>query len=155
MSDGDGWYPISGLNDWEKIVVQKETGRLNCVGWYRNPSVSSADSLGITYRDSLTANWRAMHPDFIVFNNIYGKVVPSIVDPHSTHLEDALTKLQGLARYAIQFRDTFHRIDSIASGTGGELRVLDMKKGAVRDAVLTSKLSAAELFAGSSGEKYA
>ena len=29
MADVDGWYPISGLNDWEKIVVRKEIGRLN------------------------------------------------------------------------------------------------------------------------------
>lgn len=155
MSDNDGWYPISGLNDWEKTVVHREIGRLNCVGWYRNPSVSSADSLGITYRDSVTANWRAMHPDFIVFNEIDGKVMPSIVDPHGTHLDDALTKLRGLARYAIEFGDEFHRIDSIASGTGGELRVLDMKKESVRDAVLNGKQSAAELFAGSAAEKYA
>ena len=49
----------------------------------------------------------------------------------------------------------FHRIDSIAGGTGGELRVLDMKKEAVRDAVLNSKQSAPELFAGALAEKYA
>jgi type III restriction enzyme len=117
--------------------------------------VSSADSLGITYYDGVTANWRAMHPDFIVFNEIDGKVMPSIVDPHGTHLDDALPKLRGLAHYANKFGDAFHRIDSIASGTGGELRVLDMKKEAVRDAVLNGKQSAAELFAGSAAEKYA
>jgi hypothetical protein len=155
MSDGDGWYPIAGLNGWEKIVVHKEAARLNCVAWYRNPSVSSADSLGITYQDGVTANWRAMHPDFIVFNEIDGKVVPSIVDPHGTHLDDALTKLRGLAHYAMEYGDVFHRIDSIAGGTGGELRVLDMKKEAVRDAVLNSKQSAPELFAGALAEKYA
>jgi type III restriction enzyme len=155
MSDGDGWFPIAGLNDWEKIVVHKETARLNCVGWYRNPSVSSADSLGITYRDGVTQNWRAMHPDFIVFNEVGGVVVPSVVDPHSTHLDDALTKLRGLAQYANTYGDVFHRIDSIAGGVGGELRVLDMKKETVRDAVLHGKQSAAELFAGALAEKYA
>jgi len=155
MSDGDGWYPIAGLNDWEKIVVNTEAGRLSCVGWYRNPSVSSADSLGITYRDGVTQNWRAMHPDFIVFNEIDGEVVPSIVDPHGTHLDDALLKLRGLADYANTCGDVFHRIDSIAGGAGGELRVLDMKKETVRDAVLHGKQSAAELFAGSLAQKYA
>jgi type III restriction enzyme len=155
MSDGDGWYPVAGLNDWEKIVVHKEAARSNCVGWYRNPSVSSADSLGVTYRDGVTANWRAMHPDFIVFNEIDGKVLPSIVDPHGTHLDDALVKLQGLARYAVTFGAVFHRIDSIANGSGGELRVLDMKNEAVREAVLKSKQAAAELFAGTLAEKYA
>jgi hypothetical protein len=154
MSDGDGWYPIGGLNDWERKVVQKETSRLDCVAWYRNPSVSAADSLGITYRDSVTANWRAMHPDFIVFNKIGGVIKPSIVDPHGTHLDDALVKLQGLAHYAKDYGDEFHRIDAIAEGVGGELRVLDMKQDKIRDAVLHSKQTAGELFA-TLAEKYA
>ena len=67
MSDVDGLFPLTSLNEWEKTVVRKETARLNCVAWYRNPSVSAADSLGITYRD-LVGNWRAVHPDFIFFN---------------------------------------------------------------------------------------
>ena len=117
--------------------------------------MSSADSLGITYRDGVTQNWRAMHPDFIVFNEIGGAVVPSIVDPHSTHLDDALPKLRGLAHYASTYAAVFHRIDSIAGGVGGELRVLDMKKETVRDAVLQGKQSAAELFAGALAEKFA
>ncbi|WP_431245313.1 DEAD/DEAH box helicase [Leifsonia xyli] len=155
MSDGEGWYPTTGLNDWEKLVVHRETSRPDCVGWYRNPSVSSADSLGITYRDSVTANWRAMHPDFIVFNQVGGIVRPSIVDPHGTHLDDALAKLRGLAAYAKEYGDAFHRIDAIASAAGGELRVLDMQKHVVREAVLFSGENAGELFAGKLGEKYA
>ncbi|MDD1386613.1 DEAD/DEAH box helicase [Curtobacterium poinsettiae] len=153
MSDVDGWYPTTGLNDWEKIVVHRETSRLDCVGWYRNPSVSSADSLGITFRDGVTANWRAMHPDFIVFNEVGGAVKPSIVDPHGTHLDDALVKLQGLARYAQAHGAVFHRIDAVAHS--GELRVLDMKNEAIREEVLTSKKSAAELFAGELAVKFA
>jgi type III restriction enzyme len=155
MSDEDGWYPLSGLNDWERLVVATEVSRLSCVGWYRNPSVSSADSLGITYRDGVTANWRAMHPDFVVFNEIGGLVRPSIVDPHGTHLDDALVKLRGLAHFANEYGDGFHRIDAIASGPGGDLRVLDLQQDTVRDAVLKSKQTAAELFAGTLAEKYA
>lgn len=153
MSDETGWYPLTKLNDWEKIVVQREASRLDCVGWYRNPSVSSADSLGVTYRDS-AGNWRAMHPDFIIFNEVAGVVKPSIVDPHGTHLEDALVKLKGLAGYAAEYGSEFHRVDSIASGGGGELRVLDMKDPAVRDEVLETGKSAAELFASPAGKKY-
>lgn len=153
MSDETGWYPLTKLNDWEKIVVQREVARSDCIGWYRNPSVSSADSLGITYRDA-AGNWRAMHPDFIVFNEIDGEVRPSIVDPHGTHLDDALVKLRGLALYAAAHRDIYHRIDSIANGAGVELRVLDMKDTAVQNAVLHSGQSPAELFAGL-GKKYA
>lgn len=153
MSDEAGWYPITKLNDWEKAVIQKEVARLDCVGWYRNPSVSSADSLGVTYRDGV-GNWRAMHPDFMLFNDVNGQIKPSIVDPHSTHLDDALVKLRGLAGYAQTHANDFHRIDSIANGTGGELRVLDLKDEAVRDSVMHSKLSAAEIFA-AQGRKYA
>lgn len=154
MSDETGWYPLTRLNDWEKIVVQREVSRVDCVGWYRNPSVSSADSLGVTYRDA-TGNWRAMHPDFIVFNEIAGEVRPSIVDPHGTHLDDALVKLRGLALYAAEHTDVYHRIDSIANGAGGELRVLDMKDTGVQNAVLHSGQTPAELFAGALGKKYA
>ncbi|MCM3695941.1 DEAD/DEAH box helicase [Microbacterium oleivorans] len=154
MSDQTGWYPLTKLNDWEKIVVQREVSRLDCRGWYRNPSVSSADSLGITYRDA-AGNWRAMHPDFIVFNEIGGEVRPSIVDPHGTHLDDALVKLRGLALYAAEYADVYHRIDSIANRPGGELRVLDMKDDVVRNAVLHSGQTPAELFAGPLGKKYA
>lgn len=154
MSDEMGWYPLTKLNDWERIVVQREVSRPDCVGWYRNPSVSSADSLGITYRDA-AGNWRAMHPDFIVFNDVNGAVRPSIVDPHGTHLDDALVKLRGLALYASKYADAFHRIDSIANGPAGELRVLDMKDAAVQDAVLLSGQTPAELFAGALGKKYA
>jgi len=152
MSDEAGWYPITKLNNWEKTVIQKEVARLDCVGWYRNPSVSSADSLGVTYRDAV-GNWRAMHPDFIFFNDVNGQVKPSIIDPHGTHLDDALVKLRGLAEYARMHESDFHRIDSIANGTGGELRVLDLKDELVRDSVINSKLSAAEIFA-AQGKQY-
>ncbi len=148
-----GWYPITKLNDWEKTVIQKEIARLNCVGWYRNPSVSSADSLGVTYRDAV-GNWRAMHPDFIFFNDVNGEVKPSIIDPHGTHLDDALVKLRGLAEYARMHASDFHRIDSIANGASGELRVLDLKDELVRDSVVNEKRSAAEIFA-AHGKQYA
>lgn len=153
MSDEAGWYPITKLNDWEKSVIQKEVARLDCIGWYRNPSVSSADSFGVTYRDAV-GNWRAMHPDFIFFNDVNGQVKPSVVDPHGTHLDDALVKLRGLAEYAKVHGGHFHRIESIANGTGGDLRVLDLKDEAVRDSILQSKLSATEIFA-AQGRKYA
>ena len=153
MSDETGWFPLTGLNEWEREVVRKEVARLDCVAWYRNPSVSSADSLGVTYRDAV-GNWRAMHPDFLIFSEIAGVIRPSIVDPHGTHLDDALVKLKGLAKYADDYGDDFHRIDSIASA-GNELRVLDMKDTAVRDAILKSGQSTAELYAGSLAKKYA
>jgi hypothetical protein len=153
MSDELGWFPISDLNEWERVVVHKEIERDNCVAWYRNPSVSSADSLGVTYRDAV-GNWRAMHPDFIIFNEIDGLIRPSIVDPHGTHLDDALVKLQGLARYTEEYGNDFHRIDALSAGTGNELRVLDMKKIVVRQSVLNGGMNASELFDSQLAETY-
>jgi type III restriction enzyme len=153
MSDETGWYPLSKLNDWEKAVVQKEAARLDCVGWYRNPSVSSSDAHGVTYRD-VVGNWRAMHPDFIVFNEINGQVKPSIVDPHGTHLDDAFVKLKGLTEFAKMHGDDFHRIDAITNGAGGALQVLDLQDETIQNAVMTSGLGAVELFA-THGKKFA
>lgn len=133
MSDEWGWFPLTSLNEWEKSVVRKETSRLDCVGWYRNPSVSAADSLGVTYRDGV-GNWRALHPDFIIFTEVGDSIRPSIVDPHGHHLEDALVKLVGLVEYAEKFGSNFLRIDALAD-VNGEMRVLDIQDQAVRDAV--------------------
>ena len=154
MSDESGWFPLASLNVWERAVVRKELSRLDCVGWYRNPSMSSADSLGITYRDAV-GNWRAMHPDFVFFNEVNGTIRPSIVDPHGTQLDDALVKLKGLAAYADNHGDAYLRIDAIANGASGELCVLDMKDAAVRDTVINSAQSPAELFVGPLSKKYA
>lgn len=155
MSDPDGWFPLTSLNEWEKTVVRKETSRLDCVAWYRNPSMSAADSLGVTYRDSV-GNWRALHPDFIIFTDVGGTIRPSIVDPHGHHLEDALVKLVGLAEYAEAHGSDFLRIDALAD-VSGEMRVLDLQDLAVRDAMRSaskSGQSAAELYQ-VVGKKYA
>ena len=155
MSDLDGAFPLTSLNEWEKAVVRKETARLGCVAWYRNPSVSAADSLGITYRD-LVGNWRALHPDFIFFNLVNGLVRPSIVDPHGHHLDDALVKLVGLAEYADMYGAGFLRIDALTD-INGEMRVLDMQDEETRAEVKRSVrtgVSALELYQ-KAGRKYA
>jgi hypothetical protein len=139
MSDEQGWFPLTSLNEWEKAVVRKETSRLNCVAWYRNPSVSAADSLGVTYRDGV-GNWRALHPDFIVFTEVGGMIRPSIVDPHGHHLEDAVVKLVGLVEYAETWGSSFLRIDSLAE-VNGEMRVLDLQDLAVRETVRAASKS--------------
>ena len=63
-----------------------------------------------------------------------GQIVADIVDPHGHHLSDALPKLRGLADFAEQHSSDVRRIESIAE-TDGALRVLDLTKPAVRDAV--------------------
>lgn len=112
MSDEHGNFPISGLNDWEKVVVRAELDRDTTVAWYRNPPRSAGDSLCIAYRNEV-GNWRGMYPDFIVFDQVGGTIMPSIVDPHRYDLPDALMKLQALTRFAKEFGDRFHRIESI------------------------------------------
>jgi type III restriction enzyme len=154
MADEEGRFPLTTLNGWEREVARTEASRTDCVGWYRNPSVTRPDAMGIAYRD-LQGNWRTLHPDFLIFTLVNDVIRPSIVDPHGTHLEDSLIKLQGLAKFAERHGDAFHRIDSLGtSGSSGELRVLDMLDPAVRDEVLHAKGDAGKLF-GSVGGKYA
>lgn len=155
MADEGGWFPLSSLNGWERPVVRKEVARPDCVGWYRNPSVTRPDSLGVPYRDG-TGNWRTLHPDFLVFTRVGDEIRPSIVDPHGTHLDDSIVKLRGLAAFAEKHGAAFHRIDSIGtSGSSGELRVLDMLDPAVREAVKQANGSASDLFGSGIGAKYA
>ena len=100
MSDESGQFPLTSLNKWEREVVLAELARPNVRGWYRNPSRAAVDSLGIAYRDDDTGNWRSMHPDFVFFHEVGGKIVASILDPHGLHLNDALMKLKALATFA-------------------------------------------------------
>ena len=144
MSDADGLCPIGALNAWEREVVTRELSRESCVGWYRNPPQQSVDSLGVAYRDEV-GNWRSMHPDFVFFNEIDGKLLPSIVDPHGHHLEDSLVKLQGLAKFAEVFAADFHRIEAV-SKLGSTMKILDLTISFVREAILASKKPPMELY---------
>ena len=60
----------------------------------------------------------------------------SIIDPHGDYLADARAKLQALAKVAEVHGDHFVRIESVAKGDDGSLRVLDFTDPQVRDAVL-------------------
>lgn len=131
LSDDDGRFPIGSLNQWERTVLESELDR--CEAWYRNPSRASSDALAIAYRDG-QGEWRRMCPDFLFFSVVNGEVKPSIVDPHGLHLTDALPKLRGLADYAEQYADTFHRIEAVAVTEAG-IRVLDVTEPHVRSAV--------------------
>jgi type III restriction enzyme len=145
MSDDSGQFPLSSLNNWEYEVVQSELARSSCRAWYRNPSRAAVDSLGVTYRDTV-GNWRSMHPDFVFFDEVGGKVVASIVDPHGHHLEDSLIKLQALARFAGKFEAEFHRIEAVAE-IAGKMRVLDLKRERIRAGILASDMRPLDLYA--------
>lgn len=145
MSDDAGQFPLTSLNSWERAVVLAELARPNVRGWYRNPSRAAVDSLGIAYRDDDTGNWRSMHPDFVFFHEVGGKIVASIVDPHGLHLKDALMKLKALATFTGTYGKEFHRIEALAE-VDDRMKVLDMKVDAARDAVLFGKQSAEEIY---------
>ena len=121
--DEGGQFPLTSLNNWEREVVLAELARPNVRGWYRNPSRAAVDSLGIAYRDD-TGNWRSMHPDFVFFHEVGGRVVASILDPHGHH--DALMKLKALARFAGTYGEAFHRIEALTE-VDGRMKVIDAR----------------------------
>jgi len=133
VTDGGG-FPAD-LNDWESEVLAAELARPSTLAWYRNPSRATQESLAVAYRLSTADDYRAVRPDFLVFSErADGTVVADIVDPHGTYLADAMPKLRGLADYAETFSDQVGRVDAIAK-VGVKLKVLDLTKATVRDAV--------------------
>jgi hypothetical protein len=92
-------------------------------------------------------------PTSSFFNKIQGKVRASIVDPHGHHLEDSLVKLQGLAKFAEEYGDEFHRVEAVTK-IGTKMRVLDLKSAEVRDAVNSEKRSVTALYESSAGADY-
>jgi hypothetical protein len=135
LCDEQGLYPAE-LKSWEKAVLTAETNRDGFKFWYRNPDRPSQDSLGISYVDG--DDTRIVRPDFIFFAEQDGNVVVDLIDPHGFHLADALPKLQGLARYAKTHSQYYRRIEAVAE-TGGKLRVLDLTRADVRQAVMDAK----------------
>ncbi|MBE9404594.1 DEAD/DEAH box helicase family protein [Brachybacterium sp. Marseille-Q2903] len=137
MAAQDGTYPIT-LNDWERKVLDSEAKQPGFKGWYRNPARATKESLAIAYKED-TGNWKAVRPDFIFFGTDHtGAVVADLVDPHGHHLSDALPKLRGLAAFAEKYQSEFRRIESVAE-TGGAMRVLDLTKHHVRQAIRDAK----------------
>lgn len=150
LCDSDGNYPAE-LNAWEMKVVGTEMKREGFQYWYRNPQQPGQASLGIAYLSS--EQYAILRPDFIFFaTDSDGSVVADIVDPHGHHLSDALPKLQGLAVYAETHEKTYRRIESVAESSG-KLRVLDLTKKEVRQAIAHAK-DAASLFAGGLAKDY-
>ncbi len=136
------------LNDWEKVVLKKESARSDF--WYRNPSRPTQDSLGAAYKNN--DRYQIVRPDFLFFSVVSGKVVVDIVDPHGLHLSDSLAKLQGLAQYAEEHSKHFRRIESIAE-VNGKLRVIDLTEDKIRKQVLNSD-NAKALFEGNTASDY-
>ena len=150
LADKDGKYPAE-LNEWERTVVEAESKRTGFRFWYRNPQQPGQSSLGIAYLED--EQFKIVRPDFIFFVEQDGKVVVDLVDPHGLHLADALPKLQGLAAYANEHANAYRRIEAVAEASG-KLRVLDLTRADVRQAVLGAS-SAKSLFEGLLAADYA
>lgn len=150
LCDAQGLYPAE-LGTWERKVLEAEMERDGFKFWYRNPNRPSQDSLGISYVDADDSG--IMRPDFVFFAEENGAIVADIIDPHGFHLADALPKLQGLAHYAETHSQTYRRIEAVAE-TGGKLRVLDLTRADVRQAVIGAT-SAEALYKGAAAGDYA
>jgi hypothetical protein len=151
LCDESGEYPAV-LNKWEDAVLAAEMKRDGFQFWYRNPQHPSQDSLGFAYREG--DEIKIARPDFLFFAaQRDGSIAVDIVDPHGTHLADALPKLKGLANYARQFGHHFRRVEAVAE-VDGKLRLLDMMREDVRLEVDSAE-DAATLYRSASGRDLA
>lgn len=132
LCDGEGQFPdeLNGLETKVQAVEMQREGR---IGWYRNPSRTSQDSLGIAY--DYAGDNLILRPDFLFFSmDSSGALVADIVDPHGDFLADGASKLRGLADYAEKHGVNFGRIEAVAEVDGSVL-ALDLKAQDVRDMV--------------------
>jgi superfamily II DNA or RNA helicase len=131
LSDAEGLYRTD-LQGWEEHVLRTELDA-GAVAWYRNPS-TGRHSLQIPYTTAGGINGLA--PDFVFVDQLAGQLVASLVDPHGTHLADAVDKLKGLSTYAATHADAYHRIQSVALVDEHYL-LLNHKDRLIRDAILS------------------
>ena len=152
LSDSKGKFPHEVDSKWETTVLKEELQREDCIAWYRNPSYASQDSLGVAYHED--GENKILRPDFIFFVRLEdGSVAIDMVDPHGTHLADALPKLKGLAEYAAEYAASYRRIGAVAEIEEDVFKMLDMMDEGVRH-VVTDALSAKALFKSEVAQAY-
>ncbi|MBA4492115.1 DEAD/DEAH box helicase [Paracoccus sp. S1E-3] len=150
LSDDDGNFP-EDFNSWEGEVVKAELARAGTVGWYRNPSRASQDSLGVIYEEG--GSPKIVRPDFVFFARLPdGSVAADIIDPHGIQFGDAIPKLKGLADYAEAFGSQYRRIEAVAK-IGDKFRALDLTEASTRAAVAAAT-SIRALYEGEAGTDY-
>lgn len=150
MCDADGLFPVE-LNGWEQDVLARESRQPGFEAWYRNPSRSVPEALGIAYASD--NNYKILRPDFLFLARLAdGTVVADLVDPHGAHLSDALPKIRGLAQYAEAHAGMYRRIESVAK-IEDTLRVLDLTDRTVRIAIASAQ-SASELYTSAIARPY-
>ena len=133
LCDKDGRFPIE-KNTWEEKVMSVELARKDVLGWYRNPSRASQDSLGVTYDEG--GDIKIVRPDFIFFARLpEGAVAADIIDPHGTQFGDALPKMKGLAKYAEKYQGHYRRIE-VCAEIEGVFLTIDLTEESARKAVM-------------------
>lgn len=140
LSDPDGNYPLElnmANNRWERATIKQEQSLGNLVGWYRNPSSAGKHSLRIAHK--VGESWKSVQPDFVFVHSTDNGMLPSIVDPHGSHLGDSGPKLKALAEYADEYGDRFDRIVGVGVEKDGDLFGLDLKNSKIRRAVYESQ----------------
>ena len=143
LCDESGAYPAE-LNTWETRVLEAEMRRAGFRFWYRNPARPSQDSLGIAYEQGNET--QILRPDFLFFNeDTDGAVAVDIVDPHDPGRADSLPKLQGLVTYTEKHGSNYRRIESVAE-IGNTLRMLDLTRVDVRNAIMRAATGAKSLY---------
>jgi hypothetical protein len=151
LCDSDGAFPMDFGSSWEEKVLLAELQREGNVAWYRNPDRAAQESLGVTYEDG--DEMKIVRPDFIFFSRLAdGSIVADIVDPHGTHLADALPKLKGLAKYAEANAGIFRRIEVFAK-IGDRNRIIDLTEPSART-IVNSATSIAEVYNSSAANDY-
>ena len=147
--DRVAWKRPQGAPSWDRHIYvdedgtfaddfnQLETDTLNAeipksLGWLRNPD-RKGWSFTIPYQRR-PGEYKPVYPDFLFFCQRDDRIVIDILDPHGTHLDDAVTKAKGLALYAKNHGHRFGRIQ-ILDKIEGRLRHLDLKDHRIRDQI--------------------
>lgn len=135
LSEESSGYAWLELNSVEQEVVSRELKR-GCKAFYRNPSSGTGSQVLTVVYQHPDGGHRNMHPDFIFFQMIGDKMMPSIVDPHWTlDSDEAKAKIVGMARYAREYGADFARIWSV---NGDGTRYIDLLNDKTRKAVIDS-----------------
>lgn len=136
FSDEDGNYYFDADN-LEENILDYYLPKFNDAKLYRNPS-SGSRAIGVQYEKD--GEMKVFYPDFFFITIDDDKTSVTIIDPHSTHLEDSLSKLQGMAKYVEENQDIFNMVKSISEidKKDNTVRTLELTESAVRDHILNS-----------------
>lgn len=137
FADEEGNYYFDADN-LEESILDYYLPKFKNAKMYRNPS-SGARAIGVQYEKD--GEMKVFYPDFFFITIDDDKTSVTIIDPHSTHLEDSFPKLQGFVRYVEDNKDVFNMVKSISEidKKSNTVRTLELTEPAVRDHILNSK----------------